>query len=447
MAITTIQATIIWMTGILLAALIARDYLRNKVDLVSIRNIMLAGFIVYQILSPASTLYARHTEKFLIVNLANAGWQFIALMYTFLISFIIAYQYGWGAKYLSKRFPMYSRELTDQSILLAALVGAGVSILLRQTPPIPGVIYSAYFISSGLATASTGLVAWWWMKKNHSLLRFAIASGLAFSNLLIVTSGSFSRRPIISVTLILVWVIYYSKVRYTHNRVKILLVLSISLLPLVILGSLLTSARHHDIAYSSGLEIIQQIFREGNISEGVEDMLGGQLVGEASLWCVENFPEQLEQDPLLSLRYYFVGNIPRALWEDKPYVLSTRIASLADIEGVRQDRDLGGQGVTLPPGVIGYTAAEGGIYAAILYGLIIGIAARFLDDLVVQHAYRIGVIIPIAASLGNVLGFLRGDLATFATAATWSIIASFCFIFLFTVFFGQRSERPSIHIS
>jgi hypothetical protein len=441
MSITTFQACLLWGTGLLLIILIISDYLRRKSDLLNIRNIMLGGFIVYQILSPANTLFSQRAEKFRIYDMADAGWQYLILMYPFLFCMLIAYKYGWGVKKLAHRFPVYRGDMTEQTLLFAAVLGTVGAILIRLIPPVPGIIHASFFISTGLATASTGLITWWWMRRSLNVNRLVVVLMVTFANLVIVTSGSFSRRPIIAITLMFTWAVYYANVRYQHNRTKVLTMVLSALLPLVILGSLFTSARNQSIREDSGLDIVKMMFVEGNISEGLEDMLGGQLVGEGSLWCVENFPEHLQQDHLLSLRYYFLANIPRSLWPGKPYVLSTRVADLADIEGVRQDRSRGGTGVTLPPGVVGYIAAEGGIYAALIYGLVIGLIARFLDELIVCNAHRVLIIIPIAASLGNMLGLLRGDLAMFSISATWSMVASYLFIFTFTFFFGQSTEQ------
>lgn len=438
MNINDLQAAIILITGLFLVALMVSDYLRQKVDLISIRNLLLFGFLVYQVISPSAVLLTQVSDTMVVMDLERAGWKYLLLMGLFLCMFLLAYNKGWGAPSLARKIPIYRRELTSRATLIAAVIFTCIAFFTRLIPPLPAIGFALFFIALGSATTSTGLITWWWLRRPANLGSASLAFIIVSTNTLIMLSSSFSRRPLIAIFLMFVWVVYYGRVRYFHSRVRVVTAIFFAALPLILLASLFTAARDHDNRDRNSFQIVQNMMLEGGIREGFVDLAGGQLVGEASLWCCENFPEHFPSERLLSLRYYFLANIPRNIWPDKPLVLSTRIAYLADVEGVDQSRAFGGGGVTLPPGIIGYVAADGGWYAALIYGLVIGLLARFLDEMVTLHAFRTGVAIPVAASLGNVVGFLRGDLAHFAMATTWTIIASFLLIFIATYLLGGR---------
>lgn len=445
MSVTTLQAIMLWFIAAGVLGFIFMDYVRFKVHLLSIRNITLFGFVVYQLLSPSYTLLSNRPDTFRIDDLAGSGWKFIFMAVLFLLVFFVSYGRGWGVKKLAHRVPIYKRELSENSMVLIAVVCTLLTAVMRFTSPesIPALYNIMFFSSVAFTTLSTGLVTWWWMQRQFNFARSSVAFITIGANVLMMMTGAFSRRPVISITLMFVWAVYYSRSRFNPSRVKVVTTLMVAAIPLIVLASLLTSARHQGLRDQGATEVVKYVFSEGRIGEGMADLLGGQLVGEASLWCIEAFPDHYERDHLFSLRYYFLSNIPRKLWPEKPWGLSANLADLADLQGVNQNRAKGDRGVTLPPGVVGYAAAEGGIYALVIYALVFGLSIRFLDELVTIHPYRLAVVLPLAASLGNFLGVLRGDMSLFAVGATWAIIVSFILLAIATALLGRHTYHAS----
>lgn len=130
--------------------------------------------------------------------------------------------------------------------------------------------------------------------------------------------------------------------------------------------------------------------------------------------------------------------IPSAMWENKPAPLSKDIARLARIRGV--NRDL----ITIPPGVVGYAAAEGGFYALIIYAIFFGQFTRFFDDLVQLNIGNPYIILPVGCATGHFLGMARGDIAIFANLALVSFVSTWLIMVISSLAFGRsgQTSRP-----
>ena len=153
---------------------------------------------------------------------------------------------------------------------------------------------------------------------------------------------------------------------------------------------------------------ISAIQTSGDITTGVAKLFDGQATGPASLWLIENFPENYEYRHLFTLKYFFALNVPRAIWPGKPEPQSVLIANQANIQRVQQDR------IKLSCGIVGVAAAEGGWYAIIVYAIWLGLFVRIFDEIVRHQPTSPFIVLPVGAALGQVLGLARGDTSAFA---------------------------------
>ena len=149
------------------------------------------------------------------------------------------------------------------------------------------------------------------------------------------------------------------------------------------------------------------------------------------MWALEQYPRYLEPKPLFSLRYMTMYFVPRQLWLDKPLPLSTDIANLARLKGVDRDN------ITIPPGVIGYAAAEGGLYALVIYALFFGQFTRFFDELVRQNPNNPFIILPTGCVLGQFLGLARGDIGSFTPIIIISFASMMALMFVVKFLFSR----------
>jgi hypothetical protein len=180
-----------------------------------------------------------------------------------------------------------------------------------------------------------------------------------------------------------------------------------------------------------------QAMVSADVGEGSESLTSGQSVPGAILWALEQYPRYLKPKPLFSLKYMVLFFVPRELWEDKPEPLSTEIATLARIDNVNRDR------LTLPPGVVGYAAAEGGMYALVIYALFFGQFTRFFDEIVRLNPFNPLIIVPCGCVTGQFLGLARGDIGTFAGIIAVSFASVMALMYVVRYLFGRPSAMPS----
>jgi hypothetical protein len=171
-----------------------------------------------------------------------------------------------------------------------------------------------------------------------------------------------------------------------------------------------------------------------NINVGAKSLMSGQACGAVALWIFEKYPHEFEYKHLFSFRYMAYWFVPRVIWEEKPEPLSKEIATLGRLLHVNRDV------ITLPPGVVGYAAAEGGFYALVLYALFFGQFTRFFDDLITMNPDNPYIILPVGCATGNFLGLARGDIAIFTNLALIGFVASFLMIWLASLAFGRTSS-------
>jgi hypothetical protein len=113
------------------------------------------------------------------------------------------------------------------------------------------------------------------------------------------------------------------------------------------------------------------------------------------------------------------------IWKDKPDALSNSVATDARLRQINRDK------VKLSPGIIGSASAEGGWYAYILYGIAFGLFLRFFDEIVTLAPWSPFAVLPVASSLGEVLGLARGETAVFANTYVLTVVG--CWITMLVV--------------
>jgi hypothetical protein len=248
-------------------------------------------------------------------------------------------------------------------------------------------------------------------------------------------SGFYSRRPLISILGGFAWGAYYRWARHLSPS-KLVFSTAPLILGVALVVGAFTAVRGQMGSGAEGKVTFSQM-RGANVSYGTADLLSGQATGSVALWIFEKYPREHEYNHLFSLRYMAYYFVPRMLWPDKPDTLANDIATLARLRGVRRGL------ITLPPGVVGYAAAEGGFYALVVYGIFFGQFTRFFDDLIRRNPLNPFIILPVGCTTGQFLGLARGDIAIFANLAIIGFISTFLIIYLTSIASGRsRSGAP-----
>jgi hypothetical protein len=306
-------------------------------------------------------------------------------------------------------------------------------LIAFQVPLIAGVSINTSIAIMGAACA---VVGWVWAARRLNPAVLVVVAFVVGVSLIIVLSGIYSRRPLISVLAGFAWGAYH---RWAKHLTPSKLVISAAPLFLVIAGvvAAFTAIRSHKTSETSAQSTLQQM-RGASVSRGTSDLLGGQAVGAAALWILEKYPAEIKYNPLFTFRYMAYWWVPRTLWEDKPEPLSTNVAHLAKLRGVNRDV------LTIPPGIVGYAGAEGGFYAVVLYALFFGQFTRFFDDLIRLNPGNPYIILSVGCSTGQFLGLARGEIAIFTNLAIVGFVFSYLLIYVTALAFGQSGQSNQL---
>lgn len=409
--------------------------LTSRVDFFSIRNIYLAGFIIYHVASPISALNDGTYIGFKITDpMKSAKWM---LMYSYIYIgvYLLSYHRLKISRWFASKFTGGPREASDSmltgvaiTLIIVSLAARLIGMQFRALGPI------STNISIALAAAACAIAGWIWGGRRFNPVVICLAIGIVAISLGLTLGGFYSRRPLISVLVGFAWGAYYRWARYM-SPTRLLYATA----PLILVAGLIVAAFtavRSTLHHGDQSAITVQQLRGANVSSGTDALLSGQACGAVALWVFDKYPIELDYKPLFSLRYMAYWPIPSALWKDKPAPLSKEVARLARLRGVNRDI------ITLPPGVVGYAAAEGGFYALIIYAIFFGQFTRFFDDLLTLNPGNPYIILSVGCATGHFLGLARGDIAIFANLAMVSFLSTYVIIVLSSKALG-RSNQPS----
>lgn len=406
-----------------LAAFVLIDYLRGKSELVSIRNVAIGGFILFQTLSGALWLIDdNYNLKYYLLDAGATGLKFAVACAVFAVTLLLVYRSGIIARPLARLVPKPAIVPSDTTMWLTALVLTVSAGLFRFAVMVPYINILAAILGTAVAGASAGFAGWLLGRNLRNPVVWALALSLITVNLGIALTGAFGRRTIITVGLGVAFGLYYSRLRYERpaRTVSLLLVATV---PLVIFIASYTSIRGAN-RRAHFVDFIKAMVTGGSIKEGLAD-LDGQGTGGVSMWLMEFFGEDGQREPqtLRAFQYFVLFPAPRAYFPFKPEPLSLDIPRYANLEGVR----LGG--LTIGPGIIGHSFADGGWIVLLFYASLGGIIIRFGDDVIQRSPYAPFVVLPMGSMLGEIMGVPRGEssamlfLFVFGTASCYVYIA------------------------
>ena len=260
------------------------------------------------------------------------------------------------------------------------------------------------FLAVGFAAISAGMVGWVWGRRLFNPMMAVVGVLIVMMDVGVAIVAHFGRRPVVAVMAALLWGFYFTNWRYLKFRAMLSRVILIAALGVVVVA-MFTAIRGRE---RMGAATVAQKMAGADVKRGLGLLGAGQQIGAASLWAIENYPEKFEYRHLMTLQYLFLNNVPRMWWPEKPKPLSSFIATQARIRYVRQEK------ITMPAGIIGYAAAEGGWYAVVVYAIFFGLFLRFFDELLLKNPFSPFAVLPVGCTIGQVVGLPRGDPSLFA---------------------------------
>lgn len=417
-----------------LCLLVLKQGLSQSVNLLSARNLYLLGFIVYQLANPASALHTGNFTFFQVDSPTQTGKIYLLYAYLFIGVFLLSYHKFTLSRWFARKFPAPQREISDSSFLGLAIALIVLAIPMRfYAHHIPGVGLASTQTSIAMVAVATGISGWVWGNRRLNLVVIALMILILGASFAIGMSGAFGRRPLIGILLGLAWGAYYRNI-HTLKPAKLLLMSSPLLILAIVAVSAFTAIRHNRETSVARVQDTARNMASANITAGILDIFGGQTTGSASLWAIEQWPDRFECKPLYSLQFMAYWYVPRYLWPDKPRPLSKEIATLARIDYLNRDM------ITIPPGVIGYAVAEGGILVVMIYALFFGQFLRFIDELIRINSLNPFIILPAGCATGQMLGLARGDLAIFTNLIVLGFLTTFVLLFVASKLLGRKIQ-------
>jgi hypothetical protein len=146
---------------------------------------------------------------------------------------------------------------------------------------------------------------------------------------------------------------------------------------------------------------------------------------------------EVEVEPLNTIMFVATYPVPRALWPGKPASLGVRIVN--DVLRLNVATNWG-------LGIVGHGWHEGGYAVIILYGVLMVIVIRLMDNAMRRHPDNRFLLATLVAGAPHMLAWTRGD--TFSMSA--EILEAFMFVWILGVagrfLFGteSRQNRPTV---
>lgn len=379
---------------------------QQRCELFSIRNVALAGFIVFQMTSAAIHMISGDYVLMRISDPDSVAVTYAIMVTVFLVIAFLSYRLAPGTRTPARVLAQRKGDAGSGFLLSLAFAMTIAALVMRFGVLIPWVGIAANLVGVGFAAVACGLAGWCWGRRLANPMLLLTVVAIVIANGAIVMWGEFGRRNLVAVSGALLWGVYYSRLRYMPMRQLLTRAALIGVIPFIFIA-LYSSVRSSS---EGGRSVVDHLaaMKDGSVIEGTALLLEGQATGTVAMWAVENFPENYEYKHMLTPTYFLIAQVPRAWWEGKPRPLSNFVANYANVRGVDQGR------VLLPAGIIGNAAAEGGWYALIIYGFLAGVFLRFFDELIRQNPASPFIVLPVGCQLGQILGLARGETALFA---------------------------------
>lgn len=432
---TTLTGLYLVGLSLFLAFLVLYQHARGTYPFMSIRNVTILGFIVFQTFSVAQRIISDDFGNMPLQDPQSTGMTFAAMSTAFIVFFLLFAQWGVGARFLARRFPVSTFQPSPGTLILIAIITGGMGVFLRFGVAIPFVSILTNYFGQGFAVVSVGIMAWVWARHLFNPLVIALMLVCLLGNSLTILTGAFGRRGLVAVAGALVWGMYFSQWRLLPTT-KLLTRLALISIGPVLLVALFTAARSAGEKDRGAGEQLTAM-RRSSVTQGLSILTEGQA-GRISLWLIENHPDPHSYRWFFTPRYFFMLPVPRDWWDGKPEPLSTLVPVMANVPNVNQER------LTLSPGIIGSAAAEGGWPAVILYGIIGGLFVRFFDELIIRNASSPLLVLPIGSALGHGLGLARGETSAFAFNFVITIAGTYVFMVLLAKMLESRASSMAM---
>jgi hypothetical protein len=404
--------------------------LRGRSDALTFWNIFLVGGVNFIAIACFEVVYGTfHWEQLQWFQPTKKDVQiFVIGTILFYISIFATYYLfskplqGFTSRFFNK-WPPNSLTLTI-SMVAAAFA---VSIASIATT-------SVFFIGPLLLNISQKIIVfavvfsfchWFQNKRQVQFLVFFLGVFAYFSLFSMVSFVG--RRLLLAVVGAPVICIYWLKWRYTSPK-RILAGMVIAGVLTVGVASFYSAFRHARTIHGANANRTFATVFDAMVSTGVSDAVDyvtkntlhffSQYTGHYALLTIHLVETRdLEVEPLNSLKFLATYPVPRAIWPGKPNALGLRI--VRDVLRLPVETNWG-------LGIVGHGWHEGGYAVIVLYGFLMVVVIRLMDDAMRRHPDNRFLLATFCAGAPHVLAWTRGDTCTMSA----EILEAFAFVWI-----------------
>ena len=423
-----------WLFIVAMLAAILIPFLRRRADLITVWTLYLFGSAYF--IGWSAVVSGIPIERY---QWDFEPWDYMRFVMgavTFYVVLFFSYYYfkfprRWAGKRLRK-WPSTSVSVLVLLIPFCAFLSLGA--VFPPNVPLIGLLLYLLGKDAAITAAVLGFVAWYQQRFNPVLLWTVVVVVLLTLFLSIV--GGAGRRQFLNVLLILPICYYWVRLRYVSRARCIAILGSMAAVGVVILAAYSVGRHGTERTMQDKFQRYKELPGKMLALKGF-NLLASETTTLGALVAIQHYTRHAEPRPFHTLYFILCSPIPRAYWPGKPKGLGYLLPRESG-----QNKRMGN--LTWPGGIVAAGYHEGGLAMLVLYGLLIGIAIAFLDEMIVQQCnnpYMLAIVCGISA---HVIGHMRGDMSTFTNQIMISIAAVLAVSYFGRFFFGTATIYPKV---
>ena len=410
--------------------------LRRKSDLFTFWNFFLAGGFIFSGMSGLNAATLPHHLPELSTSSYQAHCLGTVVFYTVAI---LTYYYVKFPRKLAGRTFLTWPDLTSAITPFVSIPLMVLSLGVLFPVQIPLVSQLLVFFGLSAPTVVMGMLVMAWSRNRSNIFLLALIIICAPIAVGISISGGYSRRYLISCLATIPIGIYWAWLRYKPTP-TILTVIGATLLAAipVVAGFSAVRAMLRDDSLSAiqraqtALKALPDAIKKGGSTEGFM----GQDSVDCSLGVIQLLNDgsrRLEGSTLHSLRFVITNPIPRVWWPDKPTSPGATLASDFELKGVNANLGIN---------VSGQCYYDGGLWVHVLYGFLMAVSLRYLDELLVRRPGNPLLIAGLCGVSSHLMGWPRGCLGVMGMQILQVLVFIFLARLAIGLIFGFKMRYP-----
>lgn len=424
---------------VVIPSLIVIPFLHGTVDLLTYRNVVLAG--CFPFIGLSSIGLATGERPYAVYDFEDFV-SFAVFASTFILVFVIAYKYHIPRRSLVAKFVGKPVETSETVIGVLALIAVALSLLDYVMKRFDYLPFFTELLSSlapsFMSFASLFAIAGWMRTRGNPFLLLILIGIFTFSLVYSILGGGGGRRVLLSVLASFPIFFYWdSRHRLSSLRKQKLLVrIGLIMIPLGLVMTAYSNLRHYDRSdEGTGAAVNSAIGAYAKIPNEIVKIVSGQKmesifvqIGQDATNCSMLINSEARRGhrrgtnatfwiPQYFHTVWFVltNPIPRSIWKEKPLALGYMVP--IELLGVG--------GISLGPGIVGHCIHEGGIFFVFFYAICFSYLAKLLDTALVRNPTNLFLQGLATAAFPNLLMLVRGDQAVVLVVCIFGYI---CYI-------------------